>query len=215
VSRFADGLSYFGFLMLLAVAAPEASSAEPPPRAPLDALWQQHMLQGSAATIYIDGSGERTVSTPRVPFDEQHGEKDVEGAAITTYGIHVARLDERWLLWRNGGWILRGGLLARAKADGSAIELYGKAVIRQSPYVPGGPFPRDPPIKRGYEFFLLLRRANVPRAIILRQWTFQPTDVVNGGPARATLRYDATTGTATVTITGVKTPVAETIELPR
>jgi len=68
---------------------------------------------------------------------------------------------------------------------------------------------------RGYEFFLLLRRPALSRATILRQWTFQPGDVVNEGPAKATLQYDATTGTATVTITGVKTPVAHTIETPR
>src|SRR5438876_554835 len=31
-------------------------SAEPPPRALLDALWQGNMLAGSAATIYVDES---------------------------------------------------------------------------------------------------------------------------------------------------------------
>jgi len=38
-------------------------------------------------------------------------------------------------------------------------QLYGKAVIRRPPYVPGGPFPRDPPMTTGYEFFLVLRKA--------------------------------------------------------
>jgi len=211
----ASWLGCLTVLMLFTLAAPDASSAEPPPRAPLDALWQEHMLTGSAATIYVDESGQRTLLTPRRPFDEQHGEEDVEGAAITTYGIHVARLDERWLLWRNGGWVLRGGLLARVRENTSAIELYGKAVIRQPPYVPGGPFPRDPPMKRGYEFFLMLRQAKVPRATILRQWIFQPRDVVKDGPVRATLQYNATTRTATVTIMGLKTPVEETVETPR
>ena len=82
----ASWLGCLTVLMLFTLAAPDASSAEPPPRAPLDALWQEHMLKGNAATIYVDESGQRTLLTPRRPFDEQHGEEDVEDAAITTYG---------------------------------------------------------------------------------------------------------------------------------
>jgi hypothetical protein len=63
----------------------------------------------------------------------------------------------------------------------------------------------------GYEFFLLLRKAGVPRATVLRQWTFQPSDVAKDGTVRATLQYDAMTRTATVTIRGLKTPVEEKI----
>ena len=46
----ASWLGCLTVLMLFTLAAPDASSAEPPPRAPLDALWQEHMLTGSAAT---------------------------------------------------------------------------------------------------------------------------------------------------------------------
>ena len=53
----ASWLGCLTVLMLFTLAAPDASSAEPPPRAPLDALWQEHMLTGSAATIYVDESG--------------------------------------------------------------------------------------------------------------------------------------------------------------
>jgi hypothetical protein len=214
VRYFAYSLGHLSVLMLFGLFAP-ATSAEPPPRAPLDALWEEHMLLGSSASIYVDESGQRTVSIPRRAFDEQRGEQDVEGALATPYGIHVARLDERWLLWRNGGWVLQGGLLARVKEQSAAIELYGKAVIRRPPYVPGGPFPRDPPMTRGYEFFLLLRRTGVPRAIILRKWTVEPRDVVKDSPPRATLQYSATTNTATVTIVRARTPVLETVEIPR
>lgn len=216
MSAFALWPGRLGLLMLFALSAPGPGSAEPPPRPPLDVLWHEHMLMGSAATIYVDESGQRTVSIPRRPFDEQRGEtQSVESATGTTYGIQVARLDERFLLWRNGGWVLQGGLLALATEQSSTIELYGKAAIRQPPYVPGGPFPRDPPRTTGYEFFLLLRKASVPRATILRQWIFQPGDVAKDGQVSAMLQYDTATRTATVTIMGLKTPFADTVESPR
>jgi hypothetical protein len=214
VRVFTSGLRYCGFLMLFALSVPAASRAEAPARAPLDALWQEHMLTGSAATIYVDESGQRTVPIPRRSFNEQHGETYAESAATTTSGIQVARLDERWLLWRNGGWVLQGGLLARVRGPSSAIELYGKAVIRRPPYVPGGPFPRDPPMTTGYEFFLLLRKANASLATILRQWTFQPSDVVEAGRVTARLQYGTATRKAVVTIAGLKTPVEEAVEAP-
>ena len=169
-------------------------------------------MVGDAATIYVDESGQRTVSTPRQLFDERRGVvASVESAATTIYGIQVARLDERWLLWRNGGWILQGGLLSRVREQSSAIELYGKAVIRQPPYVPGGPFPRDPPMTTGYEFFLLLRKANIPQATILRQWTFQPEDVSKERWVRDTLQYNKMTRMASVTILGLKIPVQDNV----
>ena len=205
-------LGYLGTAMLFAISVPGLSLAEPPPRAPLDALWQEHMLAGSSATIYIDASGQRTIAIYRTPFDEQRV-SSVESAAATTYGIEVARLDERWLLWRNGGWFLQGGLLVRAKDHSTTLELYGKAVIRQLPYIPRGPFPYDPPMTTGYEFFLLLRKADAARAAILRQWVLQPSDVVEAGRVKATLKYDAPTRKAVVTIMGLKRPLEETVQI--
>jgi hypothetical protein len=159
------------------------------------------MLEGRAATVYVDDSGQRTVSVSRRPFDEWYGDAhDVEGAATTTYGIEVSRLDERFLLWRNGGSVLQGGLLARVRDQSSSVELYGKAVIRQPAYMPRGPLPLDPPMTRGYEFFLLLRMGNAPHATILRQWTFEPSDVVEAGRVLAKLQYDTATRKAVVTI---------------
>ena len=208
-------LGYLGVAMLFAISVSDVSSAEPPPRASLDTLWSDLMLEGSASSISVDSSGQRTLSIPRRRFDEQHGETWPESAAGTTHGIRVSRLDERWLLWRNGGWILEGGLLARAREQSSAIELYGKAVIRQLPYVPGGPFPRDPPMTTGYEFFLVLRKADASRATIIRQWIFPPSDVVKAGLVGARLQYDTASKKAVVTISGLKTPVEYTVELPR
>ena len=170
------------------------------------------MLAGTAATIYAESDGQRTVTGARQPFDEAHGGvASVESAALTSHGIEILRLDERWLLWRNGGWVLRGGLLARARDRSSAIELYGKAVIRRPPWVSLGPFRRDPSATTGYEFFLLLRKVGVPRAAILRQWTFQPEDVASAGPVRAALRYDAASRAARVTVGGLKRPVDDTV----
>ena len=112
---------------------------ESPPRAPLDAIWQELMLMGSAATIYVDDSGQRTLSIPRRQFNEQRGEGDVEGAAQTTYGIRVRRLDERWLLWRNGGWALDGGLLARARETLTPQSIYmGRPLSGDLPMCPVG-----------------------------------------------------------------------------
>jgi len=66
----------------------------------------------------------------------------------------------------------------------------------------------------GYEFFLLLRKPNVPRATILRQWTFQPGDVAKDASVKAMLKYDAAARTATVAIMGLKTPVEGIVEIP-
>ena len=190
-------------------------SADAPPRAPLDALWQEHMLLGSAAAIYLDESGQRTVSFPRTPFDEHRGVvSSIESAGGTTHGIEVARLDERFLVWRNGGWVLQGGLLARVREQSSVIELYGKAVIRRPAYVPGGPFPREPPMTTGYEFFVLLRKVTSSRGHDLAPMDFSASDVVEAGRVRARLQYDTATRKALVTIIGLKTPVADTVELP-
>ena len=93
-----SSLGYLGVAMLLAMSVSDVSSAEPPPRAPLDALWSDLMLEGSTSSVSVDSSGQRTVSFHRRPFDEQRGETWPESAAITTRGIRVSRLDERWLL---------------------------------------------------------------------------------------------------------------------
>lgn len=199
-------------MILLALVVPRQSAAEAPPRAPLDALWQEHMLAGTAATIYAEDGRQRTVASYRQPFDEQHGVvSNVESAALTSHGIEILELDERWLLWRNGGWVMRGGLLARARARGSAVELYGKAVIRRPPWVSLGPFRRNPPATTSYELFLLLRKANAPHATIVRRWIVPPDEVVEAGSVKATLRYDAASRTAQVAITGGKRPVDDTV----
>ncbi len=199
-------------LLPLAALAPGRAAAEAPPRAPLDTLWQEHMLAGTAATIYAEGGGQRNATGARNPFDDQRGVVgSVESAATTTYGIEILRLDERWLLWRNGGWVLLGGLLARARERGAAVELYGKAVMRRPPWISWGPFHRDPPTTTGYEFFLLRRPANARRATVVRQWTVSPDDVASVGHVRASLGYDPATRTARVTVSGLKKPIADAV----
>lgn len=89
------GLTHLGALILFAVALPGASSAEPEPpaRAPLDALWQEHMLTGTAATIYVDESGQRAMSIPRRLFDEQHGEPHPDSNDTTRRLLRDLRAD--------------------------------------------------------------------------------------------------------------------------
>ena len=111
--------------------------------------------------------------------------------------------------------VIRGGLLGLAREGDSTIELYGKAVERQHSYFQ---FHRDPPRETTYEFFLLHRKPSSPVATIVRRWMFdraevdekqsRPTEGVRG-----TLRCDPGTQTATVTITGLKRPVEEKVDL--
>ena len=68
---------------------------------------------------------------------------------------------------------------------------------------------------KGFEFLLLLRKANIPQATVLRKWSVEPRDMAKDSPPRATLQYDATTNMATVSIAGLRTPVQDTVEIPR
>jgi len=44
----------------------------------------------------------------------------------------------------------------------------------------------------GYEFFLVLRKADASRATIIREWIFQPSDVAKAGLVGARLQYEYT-----------------------
>ena len=108
----------------------------------------------------------------------------------------------------------------RASVGPSSFELYGKAVVHRHPYFPF-PLYREIPHDTGYEFFLLHRKAGVLRATIIRKWTMPSDDVVStrtthGGieeDVRGVLQYDATSQSATVTITGLKHRFEERVDL--
>jgi hypothetical protein len=99
----------------------------------------------------------------------------------------------------------------------STIELFGKTVIRTAVHVPSGMLHRDPPTETGYEFFLLRRSQATRAATIIQRWVVQPADVVkdrSGYPrAWAVLKYDASAQVAAVSITGLKKPVNDRVDV--
>jgi hypothetical protein len=175
------------------------------------------MIEGRSVVMAIEKSGTRTTEyQSRRPFNYAGGRPETAG--WTERGITVRRLGEGF--WGNGGWVLEGGLLDMAMSGSTAIELYGKAVIRRSPYIPF-PFHRPIPNETGYEFFLLLRPARDAVASIIRRWEFGPDEVVVESRSlgetltevKAALVYDAESQVATVTIDGLKRPFIEQVGL--
>lgn len=201
----------------------QLAHAEPLSRAALDAIWQRYMLEGTAATVTVHDSDIAAAQRPPLPDEAVQSRAfeigiTPEHAALAGHGITVTRLGEGF--WGNGGWILKGGLLGRADHGASVIELYGKAVVRQHAHLPL-PLHRPVPHDSGYEFFLLLRRIDPRSVTIVRRWVFDPQEVAvqhlsDGGTmerVEATLRYAATTRTATVTITGLARPFEVQVDL--
>lgn len=193
-------------------------AGELPAREPLDALWEQSMLEGkpnTAIAISIEDG-----QTHKSEFSRKEGpepwRESPELAGFGALGVTAVQYGEGF--WGNGGWVLTGGLLGRTKEGSSMIELYGKAVIHVLPYFPF-PFHRDKPHETGYEFFLLQREAGSPKATVLKKWIFAPQEVVlkpqSVGPpredVRATLEYDDTAQQAMVTITGLTRPFKESV----
>jgi hypothetical protein len=203
---------------ILGLSAVEAG--ELPAREPLDVLWEHNMLEGDANTsVHIEIRGEIFHKSER-PAKEPSG--SWKGGPWNTLfnesrNITVAQYGEGF--WGNGGWVLEGGLVGRAKAGSSTIELYGKAVVHQLPYTQFL-IDRDTPRESGgYEFYLLQRGGSCPSAPIVRKWTVPPQEVAlkpqSVGPPtediRATLEYDDTAKRATVTITGLTRSFKESI----
>ncbi len=183
-------------------------------REPVDALWEQYMLAGSAVAAEIKDTEIVVVERSSTdPFTSAHGKP--EWAVFTRHGISVMKLGEG--IFRNGGWVIVGGLLGLASEGASTFELYGKAVERQFSYFPF-PFHRDPPRETSYEFLLLHRRLGDSVATVLRRWVFDAEQVAEKHPrptegVRATLRYDPATRMATVTIAGLRRPVEQQVNL--
>src|SRR5262249_47631572 len=196
-------------VIVLAVVMALSTSSEGSPPAALGTLWEQSMLEGRSVTIALRNSHTEIVENQSSEsFEYARGRP--ETAVWTTRGIVVTRLGEGF--WRNGGWVLEGGLLGQAITDSSIIELYGKAIVRRLSYVPF-PFHREIPHETGYEFFLLDRRPGA-RATVLRRWSFYSAEVMvkkesTGGlyeDVRGLLKYDEATRSVTITITGLTRP---------
>jgi hypothetical protein len=206
-----------GLAFVIGMGLVDIAASDPLSREPLDVLWMQKMTEGKSAVVQIDDS-RTSVSEGRSPLSFESARGRPEEAALSDHRISVMRLGEGF--WRNGGWVLKGGLLARAGDGPSTIELYGKAVVHRQSYF-AFPFHRDPPHDTGYEFFLLHRKAGVTRATIINQWIFRPDDVIvesspHGGTeenVRGMLRYEPTSRIAIITITGLKRPFEERVDL--
>jgi hypothetical protein len=198
---------------------PAAATDQGARRGHLDTLWEHHMLEGKSNQVAL------TVHDTQISISEIRAVKSFESAcgrpedaAFSSHGITVMRLGEGF--WRRGGYVLTGGLLGRTSDGPRTFELYGKAVVHRRPYVPF-PFRRDTPYETGYEFFLVRRRLDAPRPTIVHKWMIRSDEVVverfpGGGieeNVRAGLRYEASSRTATVTITGLKHLFEERVEL--
>jgi hypothetical protein len=191
--------------------------AESLSRTALEALWDQHMLKGEAGQVDIrDSRIDKTIWIPSAAsFEPWTGRPWL---VSTSHRLQVSRLDEGF--WRNGGWILAGGLLAKVRLESSTLELHGKEIRRQFPYTPF-PFHRTIPHETGYEFFLVHRPQGDSQATIIQRWVIPPSDVIverdaHGGTSDwvgASLKYDNDTRTAMVSIAGLKREVVDRVQL--
>lgn len=173
------------------------------PRAPLDALWEKHMLAGSNGGYFDGVPFIPTAPPPHAAFESANGNPD--NASPTTKGIRIDDFRETrlWGLLRKGGWRMEGGLLAGAAQGAAAIELYGKSVWKVPPVL--FDFGKSPPwsAEHSYEFFLLYRPREGEKAALLKKWTIPPDRIPYNYYLRGTLRYDAAKGIATVKVTDV------------
>lgn len=203
--------------IILAIVVTEFFLSGEMPREPLDRLWEEHMLAGTSG-IYADGK--RTSYAAKRSFESAKGRPS--DAWLTKEGIAVSdhRETSFFGLLRRGGWSLDEGLLAKAEARDSTIELYGKEAVREKPKpfffihwgIPGG---------YGYEFFLLHRKKGVEKAMIIKKWSFDRYGIARMllmdwiSDVRGFLRYDGEANNAIVTFTGVKRPFEERVDLSR
>ena len=196
-------MSYFlrVFLIFLLIASCASSKADQ--REFLDSRWEKYMVDGTFAIVSIE-NGKSLVSVERPPDSVDPNAEEITFPTLMSHPISVQRLGEG--TFGNGGWSLDGGLLRQVRESQFTIELYGKRVARMYPYVPFPPH-RNPPQDRSYELFLL-RRDVVGHATILRKWNFPSETVIQKNPTQPRVkiqfRYEKTTKTATVIISGLK-----------
>jgi hypothetical protein len=174
----------------------------------LEQEWNDMMLAGRFGRI--DNGQVTKVEPDNSPSDPSTSSTDdgwVHVAPMTKWGIAVYELRERRFLMSRGGWVLQGGLLRRIHIGDVRIELYGKTIQRQEPYL--NPFPHvyfgDEWWHFDHEFFLLLRSKDHDRALILRKWVVADSyDGYGGGFGsslpRGFLEYDKFSQRVTVKV---------------
>ena len=201
-------------------------------REPLDRLWEEHMLAGTSAN-YRNGRAQegRVQYIPRL--EQAKGSWVVATQKPQAVRVSDSRGTGLFGLLRGGGWALDGGLLDQTEEHGGAVELYIKKV---APVYPGLLDHSAPRKEQSYEFFLLYRPNDAPQARILNKWVINPEqvhwyvrDYLLQGPLRVDdkailranetsdvrgfLAYDPTTKIATITITGLKQPFEDRVDL--
>ena len=146
---------------------PVAWTADPriEPPADLHAVWDEMMLSGTFGWIH-DGKPQKS------GYSQNSGRGWIHEVSLSSVGIDVMALRERHFLKSPGGWVLKGGRLGRVAVGNEEIELYGKTIERNEPYVQpwihvqiGGEH-----WALAHEFSLLRRATPVARATLIRRW---------------------------------------------
>ncbi len=193
-----------------------------PAREPLDRMWMERML----AAEY--GSWANGVNLPAGGGEEIRSSP--VGAGTTRHGIGIHAVSTL-----GGGWSFTGGVVGRAAVGSTTAELFGKEVWRVH-----GPKGTGNLQDRSYEFFLVVRPTGPGAARAVRDWRFSweelaPTVApevaerlrrqyagaeLEGKAERnqiisldGYLAVDPDGKVATVTITGLKRPFHERVDL--
>lgn len=196
-----------------------------PAREPLDRMWIERMLAAEYGS-WADG-----VNLPAVGGDEIRSSPVGAGTTRHGIGIHAGST------LGGGGWSFTGGVVERVSVRGADLELFGKEVWRVH-----GPKGTGNLQDRSYEFFLVVRPTGPGAARVVKDWHFSweelaPTvapDVAErlkrqyAGAAlerelereqivslHGYLTVDPIGKVATITITGLKRPFQERVDLSR
>ena len=196
----------------------------PPAREPLDRMWMERML-GAQYGSWADG-----VNLPAVGGDEISSSPVGAGTTRHGLGIHAGST------LGGGGWSFTGGMVGRVAMGSATVELFGKEVWRVH-----GPKGTGNLQDRSYEFFLVVRPSG-PGAARVEGWHLSweelaPTvapevaEKLKRQYAGAELErklernqiisldgyltVDPNGKVATITITGLKRPFQERVDLSR
>jgi hypothetical protein len=169
----------------------------PPARGPLDEFWTQRMLMGSYGA-WANGQ--------EVPSRARHDgriESYPDGAAFTRYGIEVRQKGSA-----NAGWEFSGGLIGRADAGASAIELFGREVMR----IHGPSYTLAVDRDISYDMFLVVRVGGSNHGRLVKSWQFAPEELALSPPVDPRILERSTRSRAD--IKSIVSPAEGALRLP-
>lgn len=183
-------------------------------REELDRLWEGHMFSGMSA---IYSNGRRTSYTAEHSYEWAAGNPSL--AWLTKQGIAVGDLRETSTLglFRKGGWVLEGGLLAKLQTGNGTMELYGKRVVQvEQVFILN--FHRDRRREHSVEFFLLYRNREDSKARLLKKWKFAADEMylsqgLSLGEVKGILRDYVEGKSVIFAVTGLKQAFEERVEI--